>query len=111
MNFSGNINIHIKEKDCKKEESDSDTIQNSLSKKQQIEKPTNPSPKPSDPNRCAKCNKKLKLSAIKCRCDKYFCAVHLYSDLHDCSFDYKNHGKKILEKQNPTVISQKMDKL
>ena len=112
MNFSGNIKIDIKEKDYnKKEPNENDTIQTSPSKKQRIEKSINHSPKSSDPKRCGKCNKKLKLTDIKCRCDKYFCAAHRYSDLHDCSFDYKNHGKEILEKQNPAVISQKVDKL
>lgn len=109
MNFSGNINIHINEKEYKSQENDSKKA--SPIKKQKIEEPPPPISKISNPTRCAKCNKKLKLSAIKCRCDQYFCTAHRYSDLHDCPFDYKKHGKKILEKQNPLIAADKIDKL
>ena len=107
MNFSGNINIDIKEKKY-------ENIQNdikSVNEKQIIEDKPNISTPKSDPNRCAKCNKKLKLTDIKCRCDKYFCAANRYSDLHDGPVDYKKHGKKILEKQNPLIAADKIDKL
>lgn len=108
MNFSGNINIDIKEK---KYENIQNDIKNNINEKQIIEDKPNISTPRCDPNRCAKCNKKLKLTDIKCRCDKYFCAAHRYSDLHDCPFDYRNHGKKILEKQNPLIAGDKIDKL
>ncbi len=116
MNFNGNINVHVKEKEYKNntrenEPFESNTKHNSPIKKQKSRETVHPIPVKCDPSRCAKCNKKLKLTAIKCRCDKYFCAAHRYSDLHDCEFDYKNFGKKLLEKQNPTVAPQKVDKL
>jgi len=45
-------------------------------------------------NRCHKCNIKLSLTAIKCRCGFKFCIKHRYDKEHDCTFDWKNLGKK-----------------
>ena len=57
------------------------------------------------------CNKKLKLTDIKCRCGFKFCALHRYSDKHNCAFDYKNMGKIELTKQNPVVNFSKFEKI
>lgn len=57
------------------------------------------------------CNKKLKLTDIKCRCGFKFCASHRYSDKHNCTFDYKNMGKIELTKQNPIVKFSKLEKI
>jgi hypothetical protein len=62
-------------------------------------------------NKCAKCNKKLKLTDIECKCGYKFCNLHRYSDQHDCKFDYKHANKELLEKNNPLIISTKVDKL
>ena len=53
--------------------------------------------------KCNCCNKKLKLTAIKCKCDKYFCKLHLAEKNHNCSFDYKGYNQNLLEKTNPVV--------
>ncbi len=102
MNYSGNININIKEKN-NNDISNNDTPKTSPQKKQKLEIII-------DKSYCAKCNKKLKLTDIKCRCNKYFCSTHRYSDTHDCSFDYKNLGKILLTKENPCIVSKKIDK-
>ena len=109
INSKGNINIDIKEKKYRKEQLENTEI--SPSKKQRSDDKNNNTNKMNDQSHCAKCNKKLKLTDIKCKCNKYFCAKHRYSDTHDCTFDYKNHAKQLLEKQNPLVIFQKMEKL
>lgn len=57
------------------------------------------------------CNKKLKLTDIKCRCGFKFCALHRYSDKHNCTFDYKNMGEIELTKQNPVVNFSKFEKI
>ncbi len=62
-------------------------------------------------NRCNKCNKKLKLTAFKCRCDHFYCDAHRYSSCHDCPFDYKKRGRELLEKNNPLVVHKKIDKV
>ena len=58
---------------------------------------------------CLVCNKKLKLTVIKCKCENYYCDFHRYSDRHNCEFDYKSSGKVELEKKNPTICPVKIN--
>lgn len=63
-------------------------------------------------NRCAKCNKKLGIIMImKCHCGLFFCAQHRYAEAHDCSYDFKEEGKRILTKENPLVVGEKLPKI
>ena len=62
-------------------------------------------------SRCMTCNRKIGLTGFQCRCEYYFCAEHRYSDRHDCTFDYKQLGKELLKKANPSVISSKIDSI
>ena len=52
-----------------------------------------------DQVRCGRddCNKKLKLTDLKCRCDLRFCGMHRNPEAHDCVFDYQADGKRVLE--------------
>lgn len=62
--------------------------------------------------RCAECNKKLGVIMImKCHCEKLFCAQHRYAEAHNCTYNFKMEGKKILAKENPQVIAQKLPKI
>ncbi|XP_001689324.3 uncharacterized protein LOC5667650 [Anopheles gambiae] len=62
--------------------------------------------------RCAQCNKKLGVIMImKCHCEKIFCAQHRYAEAHNCSYDFKVEGRKILEKNNPLVVADKLPKI
>ena len=122
MNPGGNINFEIKEvkekiiphdKDSEKEKHEkNETIKNKSKEesKEESEKDMNKN-KETKKNRCMKCNKKLKLTDTPCKCGHCFCNEHRYSDRHDCKFDYKKLGKDLLEKNNPTVVSSKVDKL
>jgi len=65
----------------------------------------------SDTTRCFSCQKKVGLLGFKCRCDYVFCAMHRYSDKHECSFDYKSMNKAALQKANPVVQAKKLDKI
>ncbi|XP_063374384.1 AN1-type zinc finger protein 6 isoform X1 [Cydia amplana] len=62
-------------------------------------------------NRCAVCRKKVGLTGFECRCGGLFCAVHRYSDKHDCSFDYRELGAQEIRRNNPVVVSQKIHKI
>jgi len=83
-------------------------------------------------NRCAVCRKKVgltgkyhniisnaawncfyndKLSGFECRCGGLFCAVHRYSDKHDCKFDYKEMGAQEIRRNNPVVVGEKVQKI
>ncbi|KAJ3385389.1 AN1-type zinc finger protein 5 [Lobulomyces angularis] len=62
--------------------------------------------------KCEHCKKKLGLANnFKCKCGKSFCALHRYSDRHDCAYDYKAASKSALIKDNPLIISEKVLKL
>lgn len=62
--------------------------------------------------RCDQCNRKLNLSNnYRCRCGRLFCAQHRYSEVHNCSHDYKTEGRLILERQNPLVVAEKLRKI
>lgn len=71
------------------------------------------SSKPKKPKKakCGVCKKKLGLTGFECRCGKQFCAIHRYTDKHDCSFDWETLGKDQLRKANPVVQNAKIQKL
>ncbi|RHN61069.1 putative transcription regulator A20-like family [Medicago truncatula] len=69
-------------------------------------------PKPKDgPKRCSNCNKRVGLTGFNCRCGNLFCAVHRYSDKHDCPFDYRTSARDAIAKANPVVKAEKLDKI
>lgn len=62
--------------------------------------------------RCFLCGKKTGLAtSYQCRCGNNFCATHRYAESHDCSFDYKTEGRKLLEQSNPLVSAPKLPKI
>ncbi|KAL4608122.1 AN1-type zinc finger protein 5-like [Arapaima gigas] len=62
-------------------------------------------------NRCFTCRKKVGLTGFDCRCGHLFCAVHRYSDKHECPFDYRGAAAARLRKENPIVVAEKIQKL
>lgn len=62
-------------------------------------------------NRCFVCKKKLGLTGFSCRCDGLFCAVHRYTDKHECNFDYKAMGEKEISEANPVIVAAKLNKI
>lgn len=84
-------------------------------------------------NRCAVCRKKVGLtgecrngisivdlcvitrislfSGFECRCGGLFCAMHRYSDKHECTFDYRSHGQQEIRRNNPVVVGEKIQKI
>ncbi|ORX54862.1 hypothetical protein BCR36DRAFT_322322 [Piromyces finnis] len=63
-------------------------------------------------NVCEFCHKKIRITATyKCKCNKIFCATHRYSECHNCTYNYKQNGKKDLEKNNPLVVKDKISKI
>ncbi|XP_071106630.1 AN1-type zinc finger protein 4-like [Haliotis cracherodii] len=62
--------------------------------------------------RCYVCAKKTGLAtSYQCRCGNNFCATHRYAESHDCTFDYKTEGRKLLEQNNPVVSAPKLPKI
>lgn len=62
-------------------------------------------------NRCATCRKKVGLTGFECRCGGLFCAVHRYSDKHECTFDYREMGAQEIRRNNPVVVGEKIQKI
>ncbi|KAL6498655.1 Zinc finger A20 and AN1 domain-containing stress-associated protein 8 [Orobanche gracilis] len=63
------------------------------------------------PRRCGTCKKRVGLTGFTCRCGSIFCAVHRYSDKHECTFDYRTAGQEAIAKANPVVKAEKLDKI
>ena len=63
-----------------------------------------------NPNRCfhGDCKKKLLLSDQPCTCNERYCSSHRMPEDHNCTFDFKAAGKRLLEKQNPKVDGVKL---
>ncbi|XP_053318618.1 AN1-type zinc finger protein 6 isoform X1 [Spea bombifrons] len=62
-------------------------------------------------NRCFMCRKKIGLTGFECRCGNVFCGTHRYSDVHNCSFDYKADAAEKIRKENPVVVGEKIQKI
>jgi AN1-type zinc finger and ubiquitin domain-containing protein 1 len=45
------------------------------------------------------------------RCGNNFCSLHRNAEAHNCTFDYKTEGRKILEHSNPLVAAPKLPKI
>lgn len=63
------------------------------------------------PNRCSACRKRVGLTGFNCRCGNLYCALHRYSDKHDCKFDYRTAARDAIAKANPVVKADKLDKI
>jgi hypothetical protein len=63
------------------------------------------------PNRCITCRKRVGLTGFNCRCGSLFCALHRYSDKHDCKFDYRTVARDAIAKVNPLVKAEKLEKI
>jgi len=59
------------------------------------------------------CRKKLKMveCTMKCVCNKSFCAEHRMPENHNCSYDFKKSGKKMLINKLPKVDCEKVIKI
>jgi len=52
--------------------------------------------KPSKRCQLKGCKKKLSITAFDCKCKKRFCNLHIYSENHNCTFDYKTFHRQNL---------------
>jgi hypothetical protein len=62
-------------------------------------------------NRCSHCNKKYGLMKFTCKCNNLFCLTCKNPEAHNCSFDYKTHGKEVLVNRMNRVINNKIIKI
>ncbi|DAA17610.1 TPA: zinc finger, AN1-type domain 6-like [Bos taurus] len=48
---------------------------------------------------------------FECRCGNVYCGVHRYSDVHNCSYNYKADAAEKIRKENPVVVGEKIQKI
>jgi hypothetical protein len=66
---------------------------------------------PKKKNRCACCSVKLPLTAFPCRCGGVYCSLHRPDVEHNCSYDYRAEGTKLLSTNLVKVIGHKIDSI
>lgn len=65
-------------------------------------------------NGCWSCKKKVAFAkhiTNKCRCGHVFCDQHRQAEAHDCEFDYKVEGRERIERANPLVRADKINRI
>lgn len=62
-------------------------------------------------NRCHMCKKRVGLTGFVCRCGGLYCGEHRYDQAHSCSFDYKTMEREEIRKNNPVVVSDKIQRI
>ncbi len=60
--------------------------------------------------RCSSCKKKV-LVPMNCMCNQQFCIKCRSPESHACTFDFLTYSKEHLEKNNPLIVSKKIDKI
>ena len=55
------------------------------------------------------CKKKLMLTDFACKCKAWYCGAHRFSETHNCSYDYKESSRVLLEQRLNKVAGQKME--
>jgi hypothetical protein len=65
----------------------------------------------SKPSRCQVCKKRVGLTGFPCRCGGLYCGEHRYDTAHDCQFDYKSIEREEIRKNNPVVVSEKIQRI
>ena len=62
--------------------------------------------------KCFHCNKRLKLLDINlCKCGKIFCMNHRLCHTHNCPLIKSDNHKKEIEKNNPKIQNDKVEKI
>lgn len=61
--------------------------------------------------KCSFCKNKLTLINFKCRCEKTFCLSCKNPETHNCTYNYVNHSKKLLENNLVKVQNAKITQI
>lgn len=73
-------------------------------------KDSNSDTKSSKSSRCVACRKKT-IILVPCKCSEQFCLHCRQPEDHNCKFDYSEHWKQKLTKDNPSVVGEKVSKI
>lgn len=61
--------------------------------------------------KCFTCHKKIGLTGFTCKCGNIFCGTHRYAEAHDCTYDHKSAERTVLERDNPLIQGNKLQRL
>ena len=61
--------------------------------------------------KCYFCKKNINLMNFECKCKKKFCVNCLLPETHNCTFNFRQEGKKILENKLEKIDSNKIIKI
>ncbi|KAK4476208.1 hypothetical protein MN116_001419 [Schistosoma mekongi] len=62
--------------------------------------------------RCSMCLRKTGLAnSYLCRCDRNFCSLHRYAEVHACQYDYKAEARRYMIESNAVVTTPKLPKI
>ncbi|CAH8649784.1 unnamed protein product [Schistosoma bovis] len=62
--------------------------------------------------RCSMCSRKIGITnSYTCRCDRSFCSVHRYAEVHACQYDYKAEARRYIIESNPVITTPKLPKI
>ena len=64
-----------------------------------------------DKSRCFKCNKRVGLLGVECKCCLVFCNLHRMPESHECQIDYRKLGKEKLSKEQILVAPSKITEI
>lgn len=59
---------------------------------------------------CQHCKRKTLLK-ITCKCQLVVCFDCRYPEIHDCKFDYQKDAKEKITKNNPVIVTEKLEKI
>jgi hypothetical protein len=62
------------------------------------------------PRGCQHCKRKTLLK-ITCKCHLVVCFDCRHPEQHKCVFDYQKEYREKLEKDNPVIVSEKLEKI
>jgi predicted nucleic acid binding AN1-type Zn finger protein len=71
-------------------------------------------PEPNEKKICdqADCKKKLKIiEEYSCKCNLFFCKKHRLFENHNCTYDHQKAQREKITKQNPSIASEKIQKI
>lgn len=57
------------------------------------------------------CKSKLGLLGFDCKCGYKFCGKHRHTDTHHCTYDHMSEARKRLEKENPKIVNEKLNRI
>lgn len=57
------------------------------------------------------CKIKIKITDMKCKCDKFYCYKHRHFNDHHCQYDYKNAHTKKLETNLVKIVANKIEEI